>query len=49
LWNEVTFARNRINGRIITEAVVLQSAMVPLAGGSAEHFKKLVEQIGNGR
>jgi hypothetical protein len=47
-WNEAAFARQRINGRIATETVLIHAAIVQaIAGG--EHLKTTMEKLTDGR
>ena len=49
MWNEVEFARNRNNARIVTEATVMQAAISALlVKEGSQHFKEITEQL-NGR
>lgn len=49
MWNEVEFARNRNNARIVTEATVMQAAISALLVKEGhQHFREISEQL-NGR
>ena len=47
MWNEVRFVRKRINGRIATDAVMM-NAVIAQAFAGGEHLKNLLEKLQDG-
>lgn len=49
LWQEAQIARERVNARLITEALLIDAAIIRAVSGNGKHFESLIKGLKNGR
>lgn len=49
LWQEAQIARERVNQRIVTEALLIDAAIIRGVSGDGKHFEALIKGLTNGR
>ena len=49
LWQEAQIARERVNTRMMTEALLIDAAIIRAVSGEGKHFESLIKGLKNGR